>query len=214
MFNRLKKIAFVLFVSTNLFALSEGVEYNVLENPISNSNNSLTEVWSYQCSHCYLHHNYNTLGLISEKLPNLEIKSLMVKSWGQFGKEMANLLNYAKYQDEKNKLSIIDKNSLYDKLSSAYFIDLFKNKNTWNNNPDEFYKAGLNILGISKKKLEKFAESPEGKYLASVNDAADEIANTYGTPAFIVNGKYVINLAHAKSPQDLIDIIEELSKLK
>lgn len=213
MFKKLKTITFALILSSNLFALSEGVEYNVLENPISNSNNTLTEVWSYQCSHCYLHHNYNTLGLMKEKLPNLDIKMLMVKEWGQFGKEMANLLNYAKYQDEKNKISIVDKNSLYDKITSMYFMDLFKNKTNWNS-PDEFYKSGLELLGISKKKLENFLESPEGKYLASANDEATNIANTYGTPAFVVNGKYVINLSYAKSPQDLINIIEELSKLK
>ncbi|MBT0879303.1 thioredoxin domain-containing protein [Campylobacter sp. 2018MI01] len=212
MLKQIKKLALVLLVSSNLFALSEGVEYNVLENPIPNSDNSLTEIWSYQCSHCYLHHNHNTLGLIKEQLKDLDIRLMMVKTWGKFGQEMANLLAYAHYQDEKNKISLIDKNSLYDKISSVYFVEMFKNKSTWNNNPDEFYKSGLSILGISKKKLESFLQSPEGKYLLSSTDIANEIANTYGTPTFIVNGKYVINLAHAKSPQMLIDMINELSK--
>ncbi|MBT0881361.1 MULTISPECIES: thioredoxin domain-containing protein [unclassified Campylobacter] len=212
MLKQIKKLALVLLVSSNLFALSEGVEYNVLENPIPNSDNSLTEIWSYQCSHCYLHHNHNTLGLIKEQLKDLDIRLMMVKTWGKFGQEMANLLAYAHYQDEKNKISLIDKNSLYDKISSVYFVEMFKNKSTWNNNPDEFYKSGLSILGISKKKLESFLQSPEGKYLLSSTDIANEIANTYGTPTFIVNGKYVINLAYAKSPQMLIDMINELSK--
>lgn len=212
MLKQIKKLALVLLVSSNLFALSEGVEYNVLENPIPNSDNSLTEIWSYQCSHCYLHHNHNTLGLIKEQLKDLDIRLMMVKTWGKFGQEMANLLAYAHYQDEKNKISLIDKNSLYDKISSVYFVEMFKNKSTWNNNPDEFYKTGLSILGISKKKLESFLQSPEGKYLLSSTDIANEIANTYGTPTFIVNGKYVINLAYAKSPQMLIDMINELSK--
>ncbi|MBZ7977852.1 thioredoxin domain-containing protein [Campylobacter sp. RM12654] len=212
MLKQIKKLALVLLVSSNLFALSEGVEYNVLENPIPNSDNSLTEIWSYQCSHCYLHHNHNTLGLIKEQLKDLDIRLMMVKTWGKFGQEMANLLAYAHYQDEKNKISLIDKNSLYDKISSVYFVEMFKNKSTWNNNLDEFYKSGLSILGISKKKLESFLQSPEGKYLLSSTDIANEIANTYGTPTFIVNGKYVINLAYAKSPQMLIDMINELSK--
>lgn len=212
MLKQIKKLALVLLVSSNLFALSEGVEYNVLETPIPNSDNSLTEIWSYQCSHCYLHHNHNTIGLIKEQLKDLDIRLMMVKTWGKFGQEMANLLAYAHYQDEKNKISLIDKNSLYDKISSVYFIEMFKNKSTWNNNPDEFYKSGLNILGISKKKLESFLQSPEGRYLLSSTDIANEIANTYGTPTFIVNGKYVINLAYAKSPQMLIDMINELSK--
>lgn len=212
MLKQIKKLALVLLVSSNLFALSEGVEYNVLETPIPNSDNSLTEIWSYQCSHCYLHHNHNTLGLIKEQLKDLDIRLMMVKTWGKFGQEMANLLAYAHYQDEKNKISLIDKNSLYDKISSVYFVEMFKNKSTWNNNPDEFYKSGLSILGISKKKLESFLQSPEGKYLLSSTDIANEIANTYGTPTFIVNGKYVINLAYAKSPQMLIDMINELSK--
>lgn len=214
MFNKIKKFTFLIAFATNLFALSEGIEYNVLENPISNSNNTLIEIWSYQCSHCYLHHNFGTLSMIKEQIKDLDIKPVMVKSWGKFGKEMSNLLAYAKFQDEKNKMELISKDSLYDNISNIYFTELFKNKATWNNNPDEFYKDGLTLLGISKKKLENFLQSPEGQYLIKSSDFADEIANTYGTPTFIVNGKYVINLAHAKSPQDLVNIINELLKLK
>lgn len=214
MFKKIKFFVFALFFGVNLHAISEGVEYNVLENPIPNSNNTLTEIWSYQCSHCYLHYTYDTLDYIKDKIKDLNINLMMVKSWGQFGKEMANLLAYAEYEDSKNKLNPSDKNSKYDEITKLYFIDLFKNNQKWNNDPKEFYKLGLNSLDISLKKLEKFISSPEGEYLLKSTDVADEIANLVGTPAFVVNGKYVINLAHVKTSDDLVEIISELLKLK
>lgn len=213
MIKNIKKIALILSISTSLFALTEGKEYNILENPIPNSNNTLTEVWSYQCSHCYLHQAYGTLDVIKEQLKDLKINMMMAKTWGKFGKEMANLLAYAKHQDSKNKIGIYDKESLYYNVSKIYFIDLFKNNANWQNE-DEFYDAGFKLFNISKKQLETFTQSPEGKYLLKSTDIADDIANLVGTPAFVVNGKYVINLAHVNSPQDLVDIIKQLLELK
>ncbi|XUP88371.1 hypothetical protein B6672_004830 [Campylobacter jejuni] len=37
-------------------ALSEGKEYVILKNPIANADNSLIEIFSYRCTHCYDHH--------------------------------------------------------------------------------------------------------------------------------------------------------------
>lgn len=213
MVKNIKKIALTFFLSSSLFALTEGVEYNIAENPIPNSKNSLTEIWSYTCSHCYLHQAYGTLDIIKDQIKDLKINMMMVKSWGEFGKEMANLLAYAEYKDSKEKLTPNDEKSNYYNVSRVYFVEIFKNNKTWKNS-DDFYSLGLEVLGISKKSLDKFLETPEGKYLISSTDVAEDIAMKVGTPAFVVNGKYIINLAHVSSPQDLIDLINELLKLK
>ncbi|EAJ6181914.1 thiol:disulfide interchange protein DsbA/DsbL, partial [Campylobacter jejuni] len=40
------------------------------------------------------------------------------------------------------------------------------------------------------------------------------IAKTYGTPAFVVNGKYQINPSAINSMQDLEDLVKKLSNMK
>ncbi|WP_267525231.1 hypothetical protein [Campylobacter sp. MG1] len=210
MFKKIKKIAFILFISTNLFALTEGKEYEVLKKPIANSDNSITEIWSYQCSHCYKHQIAKTVQELANISNDVKINMMMVKTWGKFGKEMANLLAYAQYQDEKNNIKLYDENSLYHNISKIYFVDVFKNKQTWDNNADNFYKSGLKLLGISKRQLNKFIESPEGQYLLQSTDIADIIADKTGTPSFIVNGKYLIKLENLQSMQDLINVAKEL----
>lgn len=210
MFKTIKKFAFLLVLSTSLYAITEGVEYETLKTPIPNSDKTITEIWSYQCSHCYKHHMAKTIEKLVGTNENVKADMMMVKTWGRFGKEMANLLAYAKYQDEKSGIKLYDNKSLYNKISEAYFIDVFKNKKTWDNNSDEFYKNGLNLLGISKRQLDKFIQSPEGEYLLKSTDIADMIANETGTPTFVVNGKYLIKLENIQSMQDLINISKEL----
>lgn len=46
--------AFLAGISAS--ALSEGKEYVILKNPIANADNSLIEIFSYRCTHCYDHH--------------------------------------------------------------------------------------------------------------------------------------------------------------
>ena len=69
--------AFLAGISAS--ALSEGKEYVILKNPITNADNSLIEIFSYRCTHCYEHHKFNTMGKVKEKLPNLTYKFYPVK---------------------------------------------------------------------------------------------------------------------------------------
>lgn len=66
-------------------ALSEGKEYVILKNPIANADNSLIEIFSYHCTHCYDHRKFNTMGKVKEKLPNLTY-NLSCKFYGRLWK--------------------------------------------------------------------------------------------------------------------------------
>ncbi|MCV3456996.1 thiol:disulfide interchange protein DsbA/DsbL [Campylobacter sp. CNRCH_2016_0050h] len=205
--------AFVLGVSAN--ALSEGKEYVVLKTPIPNAQNSLIEVFSYRCTHCYDHHKFNTMSKVKEKLPQLTYKFYPVSSMGDYGKQANEIFAFAAFKDEQNKVSQSDKNSLTHKASEAYFNAYFKKKQRWGNgaNPEAFYEVGLKAISASKEDLDNFLKTPEASEILKSYEYANDISKNYGTPAFVVNGKYQIIPQAITSPQALMEITEELSKM-
>ncbi|WP_250323638.1 thiol:disulfide interchange protein DsbA/DsbL [Campylobacter lari] len=204
---------FVFGVNAN--ALSEGKEYITLKTPIPNAQNSLIEVFSYRCTHCYDHHKFNTISKVKEKLPQLTYKFYPVSSMGDYGKQANEIFAFAAFKDEQNKVSQSDKNSLTHKVSEAYFNAYFKKKQRWGNgtNPKAFYEVGLKAISASKEDLDNFLKTPEASEILKSYESANDISKNYGTPAFVVNGKYQIIPQAITSPQALIEITEELSKM-
>ncbi|AKJ54259.1 thiol:disulfide interchange protein DsbA [Campylobacter lari] len=205
----------VFVFSVNANALSEGKEYITLKTPIPNAQNSLIEVFSYRCTHCYDHHKFNTISKVKEKLPQLTYKFYPVSSMGDYGKQANEIFAFAAFKDEQNKVSQSDKNSLTHKASEAYFNAYFKKKQRWGNgaNPEAFYEVGLKAISASKEDLDNFLKTPEASEILKSYESANDISKNYGTPAFIVNGKYQITPQAITSPQVLIEITEELSKM-
>ncbi|MCV3426781.1 protein disulfide oxidoreductase [Campylobacter lari] len=205
----------VFVFSVNANALSEGKEYITLKTPIPNAQNSLIEVFSYRCTHCYDHHKFNTISKVKEKLPQLTYKFYPVSSMGDYGKQANEIFAFAAFKDEQNKVSQSDKNSLTHKASEAYFNAYFKKKQRWGNgaNPEAFYEVGLKAISASKEDLDNFLKTPEASEILKSYESANDISKNYGTPAFIVNGKYQITPQAITSPQALIEITEELSKM-
>ncbi|SPV23183.1 Periplasmic thiol:disulfide interchange protein, DsbA-like [Campylobacter jejuni] len=121
--------AFLAGISAS--ALSEGKEYIILKNPIANADNSLIEIFSYRCTHCYDHHKFNTMGKVKEKLPNLTYKFYPVSSMGDYGRQANEIFAFAAFKDGVNKIDPTDKNSLTHKVAKAYFNAYFKKKQRW-----------------------------------------------------------------------------------
>ncbi|EAJ1060106.1 thiol:disulfide interchange protein, partial [Campylobacter jejuni] len=71
------------------------------------------------------------------------------------------------------------------------------------------YSVGLKAMNVSKADFENFLKTPEAAELF-----ANPISQNYGTPAFVVNGKYQIVPSAINSPEALIEITKELSKQK
>lgn len=205
-------MAFLMGVNAN--ALSEGKEYIVLQTPIANAENSVIEVFSYRCTHCYDHHKFNTLAKVKEKVSNLEYKFYPVSSMGDYGKQANEIFAYAQIKDQANNISPVDKNSLTHKAADAYFNAYFKKKQRWGagKDPEAFYNVGLKAMGITKTDLENFLKTSEAMELLKSYEVANPISQNYGTPGFVVNGKYQIIPQAITSPEALITIVEELSK--
>ncbi|EAJ8010210.1 TPA: protein-disulfide isomerase [Campylobacter jejuni] len=153
--------AFLAGISAS--ALSEGKEYVILKNPIANADNSLIEIFSYRCTHCYDHHKFNTMGKVKEKLPNLTYKFYPVSSMGDYERQANEIFAFAAFKDGVNKIDPTDKNSLTHKVAEAYFNAYFKKKQRWENgkNPEAFYSVGLKAMNVSKADFENFLKTPE-----------------------------------------------------
>ncbi|ULO00968.1 protein disulfide oxidoreductase [Campylobacter sp. RM5004] len=205
-------LASMLMGGGNLFALTEGNEYIKLSTPIPNASNSVYEIWSYRCTHCYSHHKAKTMEKIQATFPDVKVGYLLVKTMGDYGKQAAEVLAYAQNEDEKAGRKLANANSLHHKVSEAYFTAYFKKNQRWDNgaSPDKFYDVGLKALGISKADLDNFVNTAKGKEIIASYDVADPISKNFGTPGFVVNGKYEVNISKISSPEALIEVIKEL----
>ncbi|KAB0589674.1 thiol:disulfide interchange protein DsbA/DsbL [Campylobacter lari] len=206
-----KLIIFLAFMfAINAQALSEGKEYITLKTPIPNAQNSLIEVFSYRCIHCYTHHQFHTLAKVKEALPNLKYDLFSVSSMSEYGGALNEMFALASFKEKTLGLDVASEKSLTHKLADVYFVSHFEQKLNLNN-LDLFYKIGLNAIGASKEELQKFLQTKEAKELLATYDVANEISRNYGTPAFVVNGKYQINPEYITSLEELIRIVKELS---
>lgn len=149
---------------------------------------------------------------IQATFPDVKVGYLLVKTMGDYGKQAAEVLAYAQNEDEKAGRKLANANSLHHKVSEAYFTAYFKKNQRWDNgaSPDKFYDVGLKALGISKADLDNFVNTAKGKEIIASYDVADPISKNFGTPGFVVNGKYEVNISKISSPEALIEVIKEL----
>lgn len=221
--NKFKKIFLILALALGIHAsaLTLGVEYIKLNKnqQIPDANNEIIELFSYSCIHCYNHFKNGTLEFISELIPELKYEEWQVKQMGDFGSEMAEVLCYANMIDKENFIkNPLDKKSSFYKVLNAYFERYFKLRLNWNDS-DSFYQTGIDILkSITKKDIsiadiKSYAKSSKGKEYLDRTDYGFNIAKISGTPAFIIKGKYLLNLNNIKNEENLIEVIKELIKL-
>nr|WP_243708246.1 thiol:disulfide interchange protein DsbA/DsbL [Campylobacter volucris] len=201
-------LAFVFSVSAH--ALSEGKEYIVLKNPIPNAQNSLIEIFSYRCVYCYNHHQFNTLAQVKKALPNLRYEVFSVSSMSENGEALNEMFALASSKEKALGKDSGSDDSLTHKLADVYFVSHFEQKQNLSD-VEFFYKLGLNAIGASKQELDEFLQTQEAKEILNAYVLANEISRNYGTPAFVVNGKYQINPEYITSLEELIKIVKELS---
>ena len=206
----MKKLKILLILCFLAFS-ANAQGYKELSKPLANEKNSLIEAFSFACGACYNHHKFGTLTKIKEKLPKLNYKIYPYKKI-KFGEEFARLYAYAENQDRLKGLDTSDKNSKAHRLADAYFVAIFERKLSWESS-QSFYQLGLQTLNISQNELDSFLESPKGKELYSQYDKATSIVSQYGaTPAFCVGGKYIIDMRSVSGLEDLVKLVDELSK--
>ena len=214
----LKALALSLLVAKAAFALTEGVEYKVLPQPLAQplvsgaADKTFVEVWAYRCTHCNKWHKGDVVGKIAAGNPDVKISYMLLPSAGDHGTLAAQVFAYAHAQDDKAGKPLQAADSLYHKLMDVYFTAYFKNKASLGTKEesDKFYSHGFAVLGIDKAKLDEFLASDEGKKYLEYGAQA-EAYKAFGTPGPIVNGKYLLDISKFGSPQALVDAVKELS---
>lgn len=206
-----------MFFCVFLYAESsfqKGIDYIELKTPLKEAHNSVIEIFSYRCIHCYNHYKFETLKKLKAKIPELNYRLYHTNFQQGYWKELNNLFAYAYAKDLQNNQDAAQGGMVY-KLAGAYFDSYFVQKQDFENqnNLDGFYEIGLNVLGISLSELEAFMQTAEAKQIISQYEQAEPIALEQGTPTFIVNGKYQIMAGAFDSLEVLALLIEDLMKM-
>ncbi|AII15385.1 protein disulfide oxidoreductase [Campylobacter iguaniorum] len=213
--------AITLFCAVSLNAITEGKDYIKLNSAqqIPDADDKIIELFSYSCIHCYNHFKGGTLEFVAELLPEFKYEEWQVRQMGDYGYLMGEVLAYAKMMDEANLIKSTSKKSAYHAVLKAYFEAYFKHRQRWNTGA-AFYQVGADAIKEATKKdvsisdISEYASSDEGKKFTSRLDDGLEVAKLNGTPAFIIKGKYLVNLENVKSEDELVNIIKEIIKLK
>ena len=205
-----KKILLALALMLNQSFASD---YITLNQPIKNSENSVIEVFSYKCIHCYNHHKFGTLERLGEFFPNLNYKLYPVSLMnGIYSQEINELFALARFKDELENKDASSKESFSKKLADVFFVVYFVNKKPEFTSKNEVYEIGLKALNSSEKDLNEFLKTSKASEILNEFQRANDLARTFGTPSFIINGKYQLNPEAINSMSDLQKLVEELSK--
>lgn len=212
-FKKSIKIALTALFAINLaHSIEFEGKYIRLENPLSNAQQSVIEVFSYKCIHCFNHHRFDTLAKLKQKFPEFSFELFPVSSFhAEFGARINEFFAFAKAKDEAAKKDAGSKNNLTHRLADALFSTHFVNRKEISSRT-ELDKIALKALDAKISEIDEFLKTPKAKELLKRFDFANEVAKTYGTPAFVVNGKYQIKPEALTSMQALSDLVENLSK--
>ncbi len=176
---------------------------------IPNAQNTIIEVFSYGCVHCANHFFGGTLKSLAEMMDGFEVKMWQVEQMGQWGAQMAAILAYAEHLDSAAKTNILSKNSTTHRVLDAHFKAEFRAKKIAANE-DDFYA----ISGLNASEIKAWASTSEGE--AAIKRMRDGfgVAKRAGTPGFVINGKWLINLANVRSMEDLVEAARWASEQK
>lgn len=207
-------IAAAFFVTSNLYAVTEGTEYMVLTEPVPNAQNSVIEVFSYDCPFCFKYSKI--VPQIVKNLPEgVDFKPFHLKTKAKYGLQASELFAVLVLKDKNNDVNVNSDQSLFHKVQYKYFDEYHVKKNRWKDgaDPQAFLQTGLDTAGINAEEFEKEKADPAVKALLAEWDVSYEVAKIQGVPAFVVNGKYLIYTKSIRSVDHLEQIINELLKM-
>lgn len=204
----------VLFASTSFAALTEGQDYLTLAKPLANAENTLIKISSYDCPFCYKY-DKSVLPIVVLNLPaGMTFRPFYLKTRGRYGVHGSELFAVLLVKDQENGVNdreLYGEKSLLKQAVTAYYQAYHDKKERWDAGPEAFLKTGLDAVGLSAEEFASAKNSAKVKALLEEWDASQPIYKTQGVPAFVVNGKYVINNKSIKSIGSMLDIIKELS---
>ena len=207
----IKMLILSAFFALNLSALTEGVEYQTLAKPLNVPKNSVVKVLSYDCPHCYKFDRTITRKLMS-KLDGVKFIPYHLSTKGKLGETTSKIFAALISIDEANGTDLLSDESKFKQAKFAIYKARHDEKDDFNDGKDKqrFIDLALNAAHVSKDEYEKALSSDRAKELLDAWFASYDVASISGVPAFVVSGKYLINLNAASSIDEMAKTIKEL----
>ena len=207
----IKMLILSAFFALNLSALTEGVEYQTLAKPLNVPKNSVVKVFSYDCPHCSKFDRTITRKLMS-KLDGVKFIPYHLSTNGKLGETTSKIFAALISIDEANGTDLLSDESKFKQAKFAIYKARHDEKDDFNDGKDKqrFIDLALNAAHVSKDEYEKALSSDRAKELLNEWFASYDVASISGVPAFVVSGKYLINLNAASSIDEMAKTIKEL----
>ena len=207
----IKMLILSAFFALNLSALTEGVEYQTLAKPLNVPKTSVVKVFSYDCPHCYKFDRTITRKLMS-KLDGVKFIPYHLSTKGKLGETTSKIFAALISIDEANGTDLLSDESKFKQAKFAIYKARHDEKDDFNDGKDKqrFIDLALNAAHVSKDEYEKALSSDRAKELLNEWFASYDVASISGVPAFVVSGKYLINLSAASSIDEMAKTIKEL----
>lgn len=189
-------------------AFEENKDYLVLDKPLNVGQNVLVKVFSYGCKYCY-QFDKSVTGKVVASIQGLEFKPYHLKTKGEFGETVSGILAAMMALDEQSGVGLFDDKSKFKKAKFAIYRAQH-DKGGLKGDKSDVIKLALKAAGVSESDYEKALNSPRAQEILTSWDDGYDIAVISGVPAFVVNGKYLINLSSATSIDKLSEIVKFL----
>ena len=192
-------------------ALEEGKEYQILQKPLDVPKNSVVKVFSYECPHCYKFDKTVTPKLFSE-LDGVKFIPYHLKTKGKLGETASKIFAAMIALDEANDVSLLSDKSKFKKAKFAIYKATHDKDDDFNGGKDKarFIKEALGAAGVSDADYDKALASERAQEILKTWDDSYDVAKIQGVPAYVVGGKYLINVKAIGSVDAMAAAVKEL----
>ncbi len=189
-------------------------DYFVLEKPIPDAKNTLIKVWSYACPHCYKYERYIDPVIIPEALKkdHLRFESFHLSTKGTQSPLITALMAGLLVKDKMDGVEPTNGNALSHRAKLAWYDNYHNMGVHWDNDEAGLLDFTAVATGLTPKALKALAAKPEAKALMKRWEVGYDIAKKTGIPAYVVNGRYLINPKALQSLEGMSALIDYLAK--
>ena len=192
-------------------ALEEGTDYQVLEKPLNVPKDSVVKVFSYECPHCYKFDKTVTPKLFSE-LDGVKFIPYHLKTKGKLGETASKIFAAMIALDEVSDVSLLSDKSKFKKAKFAIYKATHDKNDDFNDSKDKarFIQTALSAAGVSDADYDKALASERAQEILKAWNNSYDVAKIQGVPAYVVGGKYLINVKAIGSVDAMAAAVKEL----
>lgn len=200
-----------LFFAASLFGFEEGVDYKVLNKPLDVPKNSVVKVFSYACLHCYKFDKTVT-SKIFKAVPEVEFIPFHLRTKGRLGESASSIFAAMIAIDEKNGVGLLEDNSKFKKAKFATYKATHDKSDDFDAGKDKarFFKSVLGAAGVSLAEYEEALKTDRAQEILSSWTAGYDVAAINGVPAYVIAGKYLVEVSKIGSIDNFSKLIKEL----